>query len=68
MTLTDFNKSYEEIIHSNISGNRKAIRLADLLTAMEHTFKIPMLRNDHWEQQNKAIISLYRKISISRNL
>ena len=68
MTLGQFNKRYEEIIHSNLSSNRKAVKLADLMTELEAEFKIPMVRNEKWEQENRAVIALYRKISMSRDL
>ena len=68
MTLGQFNTRYEEIIHSNLSSNRKAVKLADLMTELEAQFKIPMVRNEKWEQENRAVIALYRKISMSRDL
>lgn len=67
-TLAEFNKQYEAIIHSDLSSNRKAVKLADLMTELERTFKIPMIRNEAWEKENKAVIALYRKISLSREL
>ena len=68
MTLGQFNTRYEAIIHSNLSRNRKAVKLADLMTELEAEFKIPMVRNEKWEQENRAVIALYRKISMSRDL
>jgi hypothetical protein len=68
MTLTYFNNRYEDIIHSNLSSNRKAVKLSELMTELERIFKIPMLRNEEWEKKNKAIVTLYRNISISRKL
>jgi hypothetical protein len=68
MTLGQFNTRYEAIIHSNLSSNRKAVKLADLMTELEAEFKIPMVRNEKWEQENRAVIALYRKVSMSRDL
>ena len=71
MTLAQFNKfnkRYEEIIHADLPNGEKNRRLAALMTEMEREFKIPVLRNEAWEKENKAVIALYRKISMSRTL
>lgn len=67
-TLTEFNQEYEQIIFSAATEDRKARNLAELMTEMERTFKIPALRNEEWESKNRSVIALYRKISISREL
>lgn len=66
MTLCTINQLYDEIIHSNRTNNQKSIKLARLMSEMEKKFNIPMIRNDEWEKNNKAVISVYRKISLSR--
>ena len=68
MKLSQFNKRYEEIIHADLPNGEKNRRLAALMTEMEREFKIPVLRNEAWEKENKAVIALYRKISMSRTL
>lgn len=68
MTLTIFNKRYEDIIHSSLSSEKKNKKLADLMTEMEQVFRIPMLKNNEWESENRSVIALYRKISLSRTL
>ena len=68
MTLAQFNKRYGEIIHADLPNGEKNRRLAALMTEMEREFKIPVLRNEAWEKENKAVIALYRKISMSRTL
>lgn len=68
MTLAQFNKRYEEIIHADLPSGEKNRRLAALMTEMEREFRIPVLRNEAWEKGNKEVIALYRKISISRTL
>lgn len=67
-TLKWFNNEYEKILHSGLSEDRKSMEYGKLMTEMECEFKIPMLRNKEWEKENRAIIALYRKISLSRNL
>jgi hypothetical protein len=68
MTLAEFNKRYEDIIHSDSKEPMRSQRLTDLMTEMECEYKIPMIRTEAWEIQNKAVIVMYRKISKSREL
>ncbi len=68
MTLAAFNKRYEDIIHSEIKEPMRSQRLTDLMTEMECEYKIPLIRTEAWEIQNKAVIVMYRKISKSREL
>lgn len=63
-----FNQIYESILHSDVSEKEKARKFARLMTDMEKEFKIPVLRNIEWEKQNKAVVALYRKVSMSRVL
>ena len=66
-TLSEINEDYERILHSSaLTNDQKAVKFADLLTEMEGRHNVPMLRNPEWESQNKAVIALYRKISLSR--
>jgi hypothetical protein len=37
------------------------------MTDMEIHFRIPMVKTADWEKKNKAVVALYRKISMSRN-
>lgn len=63
-----FNNEYEKILHSGLSEDEKTMQYSSLMTDMEHEFKIPALRDKEWEKENRAIIALYRKISMSRKL
>jgi hypothetical protein len=66
-TLSEINADYENILHStSLTNYKKAVKFSDLLTEMEGSYNVPMLRNQEWENQNKAVIALYRKISLSR--
>lgn len=65
-TLTEINAEYEDILHSSISDYSKSVKFARLMTEMEHDYHVPLLRNEAWEQENKKVIALYRKISMSR--
>jgi len=67
--LSVINQLYEQILHSeNLSEDEKDRRYAALMTEMEQEFKIPMLRKAEFEEENRAIIALYRKISLSRSI
>ncbi|MFV8830136.1 hypothetical protein [Alkalihalobacterium sp. APHAB7] len=68
MSLTELNKRYEELLKENVSESIRSKKLADLMTEMEGIYKIPMLRNEAWERDNRKVIALYRKISRSRDI
>jgi hypothetical protein len=67
-TLSQINQTYEEIIHGEGKEPYRCRKLADLMDEMERTYKVPMIANEAWESQNRAVIVLYRKISMSRDL
>ncbi|MCR2820585.1 hypothetical protein [Lederbergia panacisoli] len=67
-SLSEINQAYEEIIHGVSKEPLKSRKLADLMDEMERTYKVPILRNESWESQNRTVIALYRKISMSRSL
>lgn len=68
MTLAEYNQRYETLVHSNLSSQEKDIKLAALMTELESAFHIPMQRTPEWEEKNRKVIALYRKISLSRTL
>lgn len=67
MTIKQFEERYEKIMREP-SIQQREHRLGELMTEMEATFKIPMLKNKTWEKGNPEVIELYRKVSDSRNL
>ncbi|WP_338782458.1 hypothetical protein [Metabacillus sp. FJAT-52054] len=68
MNLHHFNKQYEQVMHSGGPKDKVNRELADLMSQMEKAFKIPMMASPKWEKENRAVIALYRKISMSRSL
>lgn len=66
MNLADINRRYEEILHSEENNSVKTQKLSALMSDMEGYFKIPLLRNSVWESQNRGVIAMYRKVSLSR--
>ncbi|MEC1387351.1 hypothetical protein [Aerococcus viridans] len=66
MSLTEINRRYEEIMQADVSDYYKTVKLAELMTEMEAEYRIPMLKKPEWEEKNRKVISLYRKISRSR--
>lgn len=67
-TLSWFNNEYEKIFYSGLSDEQKDVEYKSLMSEMEYEFKIPMLRDEQWEKENRAVIALYHKISKSRDL
>jgi len=70
-TLSEINADYERILHSpSLTTFQKAVRFADLMTEMEGSYGVPMLNRHEWEKksENKRVIALYRKISLSRTI
>ena len=51
---------------NSMNQDQKDLRLAQLMTAMERKYEIPMLRNEQWE--NPFVIRIYREISNMRSL
>lgn len=63
-----YNQIYENIMFSDESLEEKDRQLARLMSELERQYKIPIIRDPEWEKQNRAVIALYRKISMSRTL
>ena len=63
--LSEIEDRYQEIMKQP-AGFKQDIQLAALLDVMEEVFHVPALENKVWEQNNKAVIAMYRKISLSR--
>lgn len=68
MTLAEYNQRYETILQGDFSTDQKDLMFSSLMTEMEKAFNIPMIRKPEWEEENRAVIAMYRKISMSRNL
>ncbi|MCJ8223672.1 hypothetical protein [Bacillus paralicheniformis] len=67
MQLKKFYSRYEGIMQDT-DIKKRDIQLSQLMTELERVFNIPILRNPVWEEKNKPVIALYRKISMSREL
>lgn len=67
-TLKEINADYEKVLHSNLSSREKTTKYVELMNELEQTYKIPVLKDQAYERENKKVISLYRKISMSREL
>lgn len=66
MDLKTINQDYEKILQSKTSNYDKAVQFGRLMSIMEKEFSVPLLKNQEWENQNRKVIALYRKISRSR--
>ena len=67
MTLVEYNKRYETLMHSNLPNHEKDLMLSALMTELESAFNIPMQKTPEWEERNRKVIALYRKVSLSRS-
>ena len=67
MKLSEYHRQYEQIMKMAPGWGRDR-RLAELMTMMEKEYRIPLLRDPEWEKKNRAVIALYRKISMSRTM
>lgn len=66
LTMSRAYAMYEDIIYSDMELLQKSEALAKLMTQMEQEFHIAAPYDPEWEKDNKALISLYRIISESR--
>ena len=64
-SLDEIEELYEQIMRSPAGGARDRA-LARLMTNMEFEYHIPAIQNPEWEAEHKAVIAMYRKLSMSR--
>lgn len=67
-SLFEINKEYENIHFSQLTEHQKTTKYSQLMTEMEQMYKIPILKDKSWEKENRPIIAMYRKISLSRKI
>ena len=67
-SLKEINADYEKVLRSNLSSREKTKKYVELMNELERTYKIPALKDEAYERENKKVIALYRKISMSREL
>lgn len=65
-TLKEINADYEKVLHSDLSSQEKTTKYVELMNELEQTYKVPALKDETYERENKKVIALYRKISMSR--
>lgn len=67
-TLKEINADYEKVLQSDLSSREKTKKYVELMNELEQTYKIPALKDETYERENKKVVALYRKISMSREL
>jgi hypothetical protein len=67
MELEYYQEKFDKLTDMK-KGSRRDMLLANIMTQMEANFKIPLMQNLDWEEENPKIINLYREISFSRTL
>lgn len=65
-TVREIHADYETIMSAELSTHQLNRQLVALMDEMEKTYNIPMQRNATWESENRTVIALYRKLSMSR--
>ncbi|MCW1312667.1 MAG: hypothetical protein OH338_04545 [Candidatus Parvarchaeota archaeon] len=61
-------KAEFEVVNQEPSSTKKDKKLSKLMTELERDYKIPMLRDKDFEDQNKELIEIYKKISFAREV
>lgn len=67
--LLQFEQSYKDIILSGYSQHERAVQLGEVMTQMEHHYKIPLVgkeRMEKFERECPEVWGLYVTISASR--
>jgi hypothetical protein len=64
-SLSEIEELYQQVMRSP-AGDARDRALSRLMTNMEIEYHISALRNPEWESKNKAVIAMYRKLSMSR--
>lgn len=64
--LQQFNERFKRIMVTTDSDSQKDLDLARLMTDMETVFQIPMMANSAYKKNNPEVMSLYRRVSMSR--
>lgn len=65
--LNEYDRLYRQIMKMP-PGWKRDRRLTELMTMMEKEYRIPLLKDPEWEKKNREVITLYRKISMSRTM
>ena len=53
---------------TDLTQYQKDKKLATIMTEMERAYRIPLLRNLAWEEENPEVIRVYKEISNMRKL
>lgn len=67
--LSTYAERFETIMQTDFSSTlAKDIELSHLMTDMEHSYSIPMLRDPQFEDHHPDVMKLYLQISLARTL
>lgn len=68
MKVYEYETRFNAILEMSNTPADKDKMLASLMTEMEQTFQIPMMKNKVWEEEEPEVYALYRKVADSRSL
>jgi len=66
-TINDFHRAYEDILRSDKPEEQKGREYAVLMQQIERAYQIPIIRSPKFEIENRKVIALYRKISMTES-
>lgn len=67
MTLGEIQNQYERIMQQP-EGPERDKSLSDLIDVAKREFDMPLIQNEAWERKNRAVIAMYKKLSMSRSM
>lgn len=65
-TIQEMQEEYEQIMRLP-EGDVRDRALGNLMTRMEREYLIPAMQDQEWENAHKAVITMYRKLSMGRS-
>lgn len=66
-SLAKWNREYDRIMQqTDIEDMERDQALAQLMDRIKFEFDVPLLHDPEWEQKNRPVIAMYRKVSESR--
>jgi len=66
-TINDFHRAYEDILRSNKPEEQKSQEYAVLMQQIERAYQISIIRCPIFEAENRKVVALYRKISMTES-
>lgn len=66
--MLEWTNRFNEILESKISNYFKNLRLAALMTDLEHSYEIPLLNDEDYNAKYPFVIQLFTSVSNARTI